>query len=110
MRYAAAHLFRQPLVALGESIGEGLCVSACSRIGMLAGAAGQRIHEAPDGFVARREAVAQLPLLALDPGRKRSVVLLELAQAADVGAVRRANQMRQHVNLAEHTLHQLPRS
>jgi hypothetical protein len=41
-----------------------------------------------------------LPLLALDLSRQRGIILLELAQAADVGAVRRSHQMRQHVNLA----------
>src|SRR5262249_12484556 len=73
-------------------------------VGALRGPPRQHVVEAADGLVPRREAVLQLPLLALQLASERRIVLLELAQAADVGAVGGADQMREHVHVAEGAL------
>ncbi len=54
-------------------------------------------------MVASREVTASLQprLLALDLGAQRRVLLFQHRQPPDVGAVRGADQVRQHVHVAE---------
>jgi hypothetical protein len=40
--------------------------------------------------------------------RQRRFLLPQLLQTADVGTVRRANQIRQHVHVAEDATHEIP--
>src|SRR5262245_294187 len=85
----ARGLAREPMVEVAQQRGHPpLLVWAGPRI-LLAGLGLARQHgvEAANRLVARRETVAQLPLLPLHLGRERRIVLLQLAQAADVGAV-----------------------
>ena len=68
--------------------------------------AAQRLVEQPDLLVAGDEAVAQLALLRLELRRQRGVFLFELAQAADVGAVRGSDHVGEHVHVAERPAHE----
>jgi hypothetical protein len=101
-------LAREPPVEIADEPVDGLGMVRGRRSGLLAGQrAGlprQHLVEPADRRVARREAVMQVPLLALQLGDERRIVFLELAQAADVGAVGGADQVRQHVHVAEDAL------
>ena len=66
----------------------------------------ERLVQFPDRRVPRDDRVAQLALLALDFCLKLAVFGFEPAQPPDVGAVRRTDQMRQHVHFREDFAHQ----
>ena len=51
-----------------------------------------------DGGFARNHSVAQLPLLARNFLPQRCDLILRLAQAANVGAIGRTDEMRQHMS------------
>ena len=94
-------------VEIDERIPRGRTVLALVRglDGRLGERAAERLVEQPDLLVARSEAVAQLALLRLELRRQRGVLFLELAQAADVGAVRGSHHMGEHVHVAERPAH-----
>ncbi len=77
------------------------------------GRAGRRLGERPaEGFVeqpnlvvALDEAIAQLALLQFELGRQCGVLLLKLAQPANIRAVRGADHMGEHVHIAERFAH-----
>jgi hypothetical protein len=70
----------------------------------LAGLLRQHLIQAANCLIAPSEAFMQLALLAIHLSRKRRVVLLQLPQAPNVGAVCRSHQMREHVHVAENPL------
>jgi hypothetical protein len=66
--------------------------------------ASQQRVELADRFVARGEAVAQLPLLPIQLLGQRLLFGLQLPQAPDVRPVGGADEMRQHVHVLERLL------
>src|SRR5262245_63222811 len=65
----------------------------------------EHLVESSYRLVARRKSVAQFLLLPVELLDQRAVVLLQLPQPGNVGAIGGADEMRQHVHVSERLLH-----
>jgi hypothetical protein len=65
----------------------------------------QGLVEQADLVIACGEAVAQLALLCFELRRQTGIVLLELAQPADIGAIGGSDHVGEHVHVAERLTH-----
>src|SRR5262245_19421302 len=75
-------------------------------IGRTPGLADKHLVEPANRLVARGKSVAQLLLLPVELLDQLTVLLLQLPQPANVGAIGGADEMRQHVHVAERLLHE----